>query len=111
MKIKEVIPLLNEINNRYGLKFLHIDYTDTTLISRIGISLEIFIQVYVNIKKAKLNLALVVAGERIYGIDKEGGSYHEHPYQNPALHIDCNQTDIDTFVFKSIGILKEIKLI
>ena len=79
MKIRKIIHTLNEITNRYGLKTLYLDYTDVTLISRIGISLDMFIQLYVNIKKDKINMALIVAEERIYGIDKEGEFYHEHP--------------------------------
>jgi len=43
-------------------------------------SREVFVQIYANETKEKLNIALVVAGERVYGIDKEGGFYHEHPW-------------------------------
>lgn len=111
MEISEIIQTLKEINKRYGLKILYLDYTDITLISRIGISLEIFVHVYVNIKKEKVNMALIVSGERIYGIDKEGGSYHEHPFENPSRHIDTGQVEIEDFVIKSLEILKRINLI
>ncbi|MDP2278543.1 MAG: hypothetical protein Q8K51_10000, partial [Nitrospirota bacterium] len=94
----------------YGLKLLSIDFTDITLIARIGFSLEIFMQIYVNTKKDKLNMSLVVADERIYGIDKEGGFYHEHPFRNPSLHIETGQISMEDFVIKSLGILRETNL-
>mgnify|MGYP001618000865 CR=1 FL=1 len=56
-------------------------------------------------------MALVVAGERIYGIAKEGGIYHEHPFENPALHIPIQQIEIENFVMKSLDYLKQLRLI
>jgi len=109
-KIEDLIQTINDVSERYGLKLLYIDFTDITLISRIGFSLEIFIQIYANSKKDKLNMSLIVTDERMYGIDKEGGFYHEHPFENPLLHIDAKSMDIEDFVIKSMGILKKINL-
>ncbi len=111
IKIKDIVHTLEDISNRYGLRILSLDFTDITLISRIGFSFEIFIQIYVNVRKNKVNMALVVADERVYGIDKEGGIYHEHPFENPALHIPTEQIAIEDFVVKSLDILKGMKLI
>ncbi|OHB47822.1 MAG: hypothetical protein A2099_04180 [Planctomycetes bacterium GWF2_39_10] len=58
-----------------------------------------------------INIALVVADERIYGIDKEGGTYHEHPIKNPIFHIPTEQIEIENFVIKSLEILKTMNLI
>ena len=109
-KIEDLIQTIKDVSERYGLKLLYIDFTDITLISRIGFSLEIFIQIYANSKKDKLNMSLIVTDERIYGIDKEGGFYHEHPFENPLLHIDAKSMDIEDFVIKSLGILKKLNL-
>lgn len=109
-KIEDLIQTINDVSERYGLKLLYIDFTDITLISRIGFSLEIFIQIYANSKKDKLNMSLIVTDERMYGIDKEGGFYHEHPFENPLLHIDAKSMDIEKFVIKSLGILKKLNL-
>lgn len=110
-EISSRVALLRNICSRYGLKILYLDFTDITLISRIGFSQEVFIQVYENVKKEKINLALVVAGERIYGADKEGGFYHEHPFDNPLLHIEAKQINIEDFVVKSLELLKRVNLI
>jgi len=70
--------------------------------------LLIFIQVYVNEQKKKLNLALVMEKERLYGFDSEGGFYHEHPYKSPETHLKRYKTkNLEDFVFESIKILKE----
>ena len=65
IKVKNIIHTLEDITNRYGLRILSLDFTDITLISRIGFSFEIFIQIYINVRKDKVNMALVVADERI----------------------------------------------
>ncbi len=53
MAIEELIQILQDIAGRYGLKILYLDYSDITLISRVGFSPDIFIQIYANIKKEK----------------------------------------------------------
>lgn len=110
-KIEDIIQRIHDISERYGLKLFYIDFTDITLIARIGFSFEIFIQIYANSRKDKLNMSLVVAEERIYGIDKEGGFYHEHPFENPLLHVDTKQVDVEAFVIKSLEVLTKLNLI
>ena len=61
-EIAEIVKSLQDLTKRYGLKILYVDFTDVTLISRIGFSHEIFIHIYTNVKKEKLNMALIVAG-------------------------------------------------
>lgn len=109
-KIESLIRTINDVSGRYGLKLLYIDFTDITLISRIGFSSEIFIQIYANTKKDKLNMSLIVNDERMYGIDKEGGFYHEHPFKNPLLHVEAKPMEIENFVVESLGILKKLNL-
>ena len=109
-KIEEITQTVQDVSERYGLKLLYIDFTDITLIARISVTFEIFMHIYANTKKDKLNLSLVVSEERIYGIDKEGGFYHEHPFRNPSHHIETKQMDIEDFVIKSLEILKKTNL-
>lgn len=111
MAIEKIVQTLKDIVDRYGFKILYLDFTDFTVISRIALTQEVFIQIYANLKKNKMNMALVVGSERIYGIDKEGGFYHEHPFKNPALHTNSEQTEIEDFVIKSLELLKIINLI
>jgi hypothetical protein len=65
MAIEELIQIFEDIAGRYGLKILYLDYSDITLISRIGFSPDIFIQIYANIKKEKTNMALIVGAFKL----------------------------------------------
>lgn len=111
LEISPLVKTINDIAERYGLKILYIDETDVTLISRLGFPFDAFIQIYANTKKEKLNMALVVADERLYGVDKEGGFYHEHPSENPLLHTSAEQIEIEDFVIRCINLLKKIGLL
>jgi hypothetical protein len=111
IEASKIVNRIRDIAERYGLKILYLDISDVTLLLRIGFTQEMFIQIYANVSKEKINMALVVAGERIYGIDKEGGYYHEHPFENPSLHIEAEQIDIEDFVVKSLEFLRRKNLI
>ena len=111
IEASKIVNRIRDIAERYGLKILYLDVSDVTLLLRIGFTQEMFIQIYANVGKEKINMALVVAGERIYGIDKEGGYYHEHPFENPSLHIEAEQIDIEDFVVKSLEFLRRKNLI
>ncbi|MDP3260469.1 MAG: hypothetical protein Q8M34_07785 [Thermodesulfovibrionales bacterium] len=111
MNIEEIVQAVEDIVKRYGLKILYMDYTDITIISRVGLSPAVFIQIYVNAKKEKINMALVVGSERIYGADKEGGFYHEHPFENPSMHVGAERVEIEDFVVKSLELLNKINLL
>jgi len=77
-----VIDLVHDLLNivkRYGLRIINIDVTDVTLMARIEIVSAMYIEIYQNIKKDKLNMALILGNDRVYGVDDEGGIFHEHP--------------------------------
>jgi hypothetical protein len=111
MDIEELVRTVKDVADRYGLKIFYLDNTDVTLISRVGLSPVIFMQIYANFRKEKINMALVVGDERIYGLDKEGGFYHEHPFENSLLHVETEKIEIEDFVMKSLEFLKRINLI
>ena len=107
MEIDSFISEIKSIADEFFLDIQYLDYTDITLLSRIHFSDRIFIQVYKNIKKNKLNLALIVGNSRVYGVDGEGGIYHEHPFENPESHKPISQKVLlRELVLKSIEILK-----
>jgi len=45
------------------------------------------------------------------GIDKEGSFYHEHPVENPLLHVSTEPVEIENFVVQSLEVLKTMNLI
>jgi len=106
--IKRTLSEIDRLCKEFNLKVFTCDITDSTAIVRFGLEPSIFIQVYVNKQKMKLNFALVAKGERLYGFDSEGGYYHEHPYRNPETHLKQFKTkDLEEFVLESLRILQE----
>jgi hypothetical protein len=73
---------------------------------------EIFIQVYRNSRKDKLNLALILGESRIYGFDSEGGAFHSHPIEAPETHV-INDKDptVEEFILECINFAKDRDLL
>jgi hypothetical protein len=103
---------IEKISEKYGLKIDVLDATDVTLMMRIEIMPSIFIQVYRNWKKNKLNMALILGNNRIYGVDSEGGITHEHLIENAESHVPIhNQPNIEAFILQSLGFLQTREII
>jgi hypothetical protein len=102
--IQEIVNLAG----KYGLKISSIDATDVTLIARLELLPAIFIQVYRNSKKNKLNLALIFGNSRIYGFDGEGGIIHQHPVEAPESHIPSEkEPETEVFILTCLDLLKD----
>jgi len=110
-----MIDLVHEIINiaeRYGLKIVNIDTTDVTLMARIEIFPTIYMQIYRNLKKDKLSMALILGNDRVYGVDGEGGIYHEHPAEDSTSHVPIKERlEIEEFVFRCLNILKDRRIL
>lgn len=87
MDINKIIEEARELADEYNLKLLEIDRTDNVINLKLLIDNDLFIQIYGNIKKDKLNLTLVFKSRRLHGYDSEGGRYHCHPFDNPEGHV------------------------
>jgi len=63
----------------------------------------LFIQVYGNAQKDKLNLTLVFKRRRLYGYDFQGGKYHCHPLDAPDEHVFVDDREsVGDFVCESL---------
>ncbi len=102
-----IIPgKLLQLTEKYGLKIIRLDTTDITLIARVEILPMVYIEIYENLRKEKLNLTLIFWNTRIFGVDKEGGFYHEHPTEDPEQHIPIKKSlDLEDFIIRTIEIL------
>ncbi len=110
--IDSIINEIYQISYEYGFDVFLIDRTENTALIRFGFTPQIFFQVYINIIKEKLNFALVVGDERIYGFDGEGGRYHKHPFNSPQSHLFTSEKkELHEFIRDSLEILKEKGLI
>lgn len=112
MEINRVVEETREAGKKYNLKLVEIDRTDNIISLKLLIDNELFIQIYGNTEKSKLNLALVFKKRRLYGYDSEGGKYHCHPLDNPEEHIFVDEIrSIQEFVQESMRFLEENKLL
>lgn len=108
MKINRIIEEVNDVAKKYNLKPVEIDRTDNIISLALLIDKELFIQIYGNTEKEKLNLALVFKKRRLYGYDSEGGKYHCHPFGSPDEHIFVDEKkSIQEFTQESMMFLEE----
>lgn len=81
--------------------FAVLDRTDATLTVQIYIAQDLYVQVYANAEKNKLNLALIHQSRRLYGEDAEGGIWHIHPFETPEQHKAApNPPSLEVFLTK-----------
>lgn len=60
--------------------------TDLTLSLRFYIRPSLFVQAFLGQCSGSLYLALIEGERRVFGIDREGGEWHLHPYDAPDRH-------------------------
>lgn len=65
--------------------------TDFTLSFRLIIRDDLFVQVFSGEKSKNLYIALIEGRQRIYGVDREGDKWHQHPFQNADRHEPLTQ--------------------
>jgi len=108
MEISRIIREAGDVAGKYNLQFVEIDKTDNVISLKLLIDNELFIQIYGNAQKDKLNLALVFKNRRLCGYDSEGFKYHCHPLDSPDEHIFVDERkSIKDFVQESMKFLVE----
>ncbi|MEA3349599.1 MAG: hypothetical protein U9Q82_03150 [Chloroflexota bacterium] len=63
-----------------------IERTDQTLSIRLMIKSDLFVQAFIGEITGSLYFALIEGRQRIFGIDRESGEWHEHPFGTPEKH-------------------------
>ncbi|MFZ1708203.1 MAG: hypothetical protein WAW20_06350 [Anaerolineae bacterium] len=66
--------------------FEEVDRTDISLSTRLHIRPGIFVQMFYGAKSGSLYLALIEGERRLFGIDRESGEWHLHPYGAVERH-------------------------
>ena len=112
MEISNVIKEVGDVADKYDLQLIERDRTDNIIKVNLVIDNELFIQIYGNAQKDKVNLALIFKNRRLYGFDSEGGKYHCHPLDAPEEHIFVDETkSIADFVQESMRFLEEKEIL
>ena len=70
MDVDSVIKEAHTIARDFGLKLRIIDITDNIVNIKISLDTDLFIQVYANQLKDKLNMNLILKNRRLYGYDR-----------------------------------------
>lgn len=110
--INEFILSLTEALKISHIKELRIiEKTKSVLKARLYFSEDIFIQIYVNIKRPKKSYTLIINETRIFGKDFIFGAWHTHPFEDPLMHDDSVKSrkpiTIKEFVEEATYILSE----
>jgi hypothetical protein len=63
-----------------------IERTDLTLSLRLYIRSDLFVQAFLGELTGSLYFALIEGNKRIFGIDREAGLWHLHPFESPDKH-------------------------
>jgi hypothetical protein len=77
-----------DIASRFSFvqRVVTLDKTADTIKLRLPITTECFVQIYTNVQKELVNYVLILDRGRIYGRNCDGGTWHRHPYEDPAAH-------------------------
>ena len=65
MKISRIIREVTDVAKEYNLQFIETDRTDNIISLKLVIDNELFVQIYGNTQKEKLNLSLVFKNRRL----------------------------------------------
>lgn len=112
MKINEVLSETEKVADEYGLAVEIIDRTEQTMHIKLEIDKQLFVYIYANEIKQKVNIAFILEGRRLYGYDSEGGIYHCHPFDNPDNHMPVkDRKEIREFIIEAINWAEENELL
>ena len=111
-KIEELILQLQAIAKDSRFTELKIiEKTKSILKARLFVSEDIFIQIYVNLKRPKRNYALVINDSRVFGKDYLFGEWHSHTFESPGKHDVSEKAKqpvaIEDFIEEALFILSE----
>lgn len=111
-KIEELILQLQAIAKDFRITELKIiEKTKSILKVRLFVSEDIFIQIYVNLKRPKISYALIINDSRIFGKDYLFEEWHLHPFESPGKHDVSEKAKqpvaIEDFVEEALFILSE----
>ena len=68
-----------------------IEQTDSVISLRLYRKADLFVQAFLGEISNSLYFALVEKGQRIFGMDREGGEWHLHPFELPTAHLFLNE--------------------
>jgi len=88
MRLNGLLRDIHEAERRFWFiqQIQEIDETDDAVKARLQIQVGLFVQVFFSEQSGRFSLALIQGNQRIYGRDREFGTWHLHPYESPEHH-------------------------
>ena len=74
---------------------------------RVDLDENRFIDVFVNSRNHRVDLAVIESGRRVFGYDNLGG-WHRHPPEAPDRHDPCAEPGLDAFVREAVRLARKI---
>jgi|SRR3990167_9103018 len=115
--IEDICKTLLEVSAAYKINELKIlEKTKSIIKARLYVFEDIYVQIYVNIKKPKKSFTLVLNDKRIFGKDYIFGQWHLHPFENQEYYDESEKgresVAVKEFVEEALSIIYEkIKLL
>lgn len=110
--IEDVCNILLEISRCYGVIELKIlGKTKSIVKAKLYFSEDIYVQIYVNVRKLKRSYTLILNEKRIFGKDYIWGKWHLHPLEDPDYHDESEKgkesTTLKEFTEEAFFIISE----
>jgi hypothetical protein len=89
--VSTIEELLREARKAYERfwfvqSLIEVERTASTITVHLIIGPELYVQAYLSELSGRLSLALVDPSGRLYGRNRERGTWHQHPFDDPDLH-------------------------
>jgi len=115
--VDEIIIRIEKLYQRFQFLITYeIEEKSTSIVkAKIFFNQDLYIQVYVNIRRPKISFALILNNHRLYGKDFLMGKWHRHPFESPQVHDTSTEgikeTAIEPFFLEVIQYLEANDLI
>ncbi len=97
------------------VKSIREERTDISLSLRLLVRRGLFVQVFVGERSGSLYMALIEGNRRVFGVDREAGRWHVHPFESPDQHMwlaeETPQKPLLSFLAKVEAIILEHDLL
>lgn len=87
-----------------------LERTDQTLSIRLTIKTGLFVQAFIGEITGSLYFALIEGRYRIFGMDRESGEWHDHPFGTPEKHENLEEGLDPKPLLKFLSRVEEILL-
>jgi len=93
MTINELVSEASDIDRRFWfVQETRIKKrTDATLTIHFIIFPELYVQVFLSERTGRCSFTLVGQSGRLYGLDREQGVWHRHPFDHPEAHEEISE--------------------